>query len=102
MMPSTITSSTPVRPFHPPGASGSTPLAKRPAPLVPATGASGPVMNATDLNDFVYGLHYKIESIGVWAANLHEPITDLAGHIDDVGQRAAASFGIVKAETDSL
>ena len=92
---------TPVRPFHSPGSSG-TPSAKRPARLVPDQGMTGPVMNADELNTFVYQLHFKIESMGVWAANFHETMTDHAAHIDDVRQRTAASFGLVKAETDSI
>ena len=59
-------------------------------------------MSAAELNDFVYVMHYKVVSIGVWAANLHDSMTDHAGHIDDVRQRTAASFGLVKAETDSF
>ena len=59
-------------------------------------------MNADELNTFVYQLHFKIESMGVWATNFHETMTDHAAHIDDIRQRTAASFGLVKAETDSI
>ena len=65
-------------------------------------GASGPCRSATEFNDFVYGLHFKVESIGVWAQNLHESMIDHAGHIDDIRKRTAASFGLVKDETDSI
>ena len=56
MMPSVAAAlpTTPVRPFHAPGAAGATPSAKRPAPLVPDQGMTGPVMNADELNTFVY------------------------------------------------
>ena len=61
MMPSVAaTPATPARPFHSPGAAGATPSAKRPAPLVPDQGMTGPVMNADELNTFVYQLHFKI------------------------------------------
>ena len=93
---------TPVRPFHAPGAAGATPSAKRPAPLVPQQGIPGPIMSAGELNTFVYQLHFRIESMGVWAANFHETMTDHAAHIDDTRQRTAASFGLVKVETDSI
>ena len=59
-------------------------------------------MSASDMNEFVYGLHYKIESIGVWATNLHETLGDHAGHIDHIRTRAATSFKLVETETDSL
>ena len=54
------------------------------------------------MSDFVYGLHYKIESIGIWAANLHETMGDHAGHIDHVRAQPATSFKLVETETDSL
>ena len=94
--------STPTRPFHPPGATGSTPLAKRPALLVSTTGPAGPIMSASDMNEFVNGLHYNIKSIGVWATNLHETSGDHAGHIEHIRTRAATSFKLVEIETDSV
>ena len=59
-------------------------------------------MNSAELNDFVYLMRCKDESIGVWAQNLHEPMTDHATHIADIRKRTAASFGLVKAETASI
>ena len=59
-------------------------------------------MSASDLNEFVYGLHHKIESIGVWAANLHETLGDHADNIDNIRTRAATSFKLVETETDSI
>ena len=104
MMPSVAATlpTTPARPFHAPGAAGATPSAKRPAPLVPEQGIPGPIMSAGELNTIVYQFHFKIESMGVWAANFHETMTDHAAHIDDTRQRTAASFGLVKVETDSI
>ena len=93
---------TSVRPFHQQGTSGATPLAKRPAPLVPANGVPGPIMNAQELTTCVYELRFKIESMGRWASSFHETMTDHAAHIDEIRQRNAASFGLVKAETDSI
>ena len=93
---------TPVRPFHAPGTSGATPLAKRPAPLVPENRIPGPLMNAQQLNDFVYQNHFKIESMGHWATNFHDTMTDHAAHIDEIRKRTAASVGLVKAETGSI
>ena len=103
MMPSTIVLPTsPVMPFHAPGTSGATPLAKRPSPLIPTTGVPGPRMIFTELNEFVCQLHFKIESMGHWASHFHDSMVDFATHIDEIGKRTAASFGFVKAETDSI
>ena len=75
---------TPVRPFHQQGTAGATPLAKRPAPFVPANGVPGPLMSAHELNTFVYELNFKIESTGHWATNFYETMTDHAAHIDEI------------------
>ena len=103
-MPSVVAAlpTTPVRPFHQQGTAGATPLAKRPAPLVPEQGNPGPLMNAQEMNTFVYQLHFEIESMGTWATNFHETMTDHAAHIDETRQCTAASFGLVKGETGSI
>ena len=40
--------------------------------------------------------------MGTWATNFHETLADHAAHIDETRQRTAASFGLVKVETESI
>ena len=59
-------------------------------------------MNHTQLNEFVYALHNKMESVETWAATVNEAVTDHAERIDIIKASAFSAFTGVKAETDSI
>ena len=59
-------------------------------------------MNHQALNEFVYALHNKMESVETWAATVNDAANDAAERIDIIKASAFGAFNSVKAETDAI
>ena len=86
----------------PPAPTGMTPLSKRSATLSTMMRPSGPEMNHTALNEFVYALHNKMEAVETWAATVNDAVADHADRLDILNVSCRSTFTSVRTETDSL